>query len=1045
MRLSAIAGRYVVLLVASLVATAAMAQDAMPDTADIQRALVKHGYNVGSVDGLWGRRSINALAAFQKAEGLPATGEPDRATISRLLQPRQSGPSSSPDAVSVPAPGNANSPVLEKPASFPSPTAQAAKPAASASSELPAKSSPTSSLPAPAADQSPEAAPSRGQSFGWIIGIVASLGIIGLIARRRGGPTRAENKNSIGAGGAGRLRTSHGQHSESVPAVSAAKAVPVLSNTLQSSLDAHNAIVGRAIRRGGISVHLSKVPPKNEDAIPRDLKARATTESANTLANDMNRRLPIQNAEAERATAGQESDPDSAHQAGPSLMVRLAGSVPRHEPAPADGWIPAGHPVRIGTQFIAGGMIYVGRHLPQQGNGHQTENCLINPDLAVAMRKGDPHGVTMGYWPSYSTISAEARRSYLEWLTGPRSDPWAYIGYVFLYFYGLERRLMLESAAHDTEAVVAEVRRLLDVYGSHHSFRRYAQDLLSAHEMRNAEPPRAIVPEADVAGYDVPLQIKAALGARVRDGQEIEPDLLLAYVMSHPETSVRTPAKRALPELRELFSDAVARAYPKGFRVPVGRAKMLKSSYRACSSTFEVDIRPYGGDLPDITGRSKPIETGREIFNACVQQLDAYSRALGRLPGMTSNLAAIARLPAGYRRRRAEQLEGKPLDRIDALAKGSLPCPIEQLIVLTGLDDDGAFGRAKLKDLAAVLVAFGYGITADPAFSMRAAKLGEPVVVFPLGAEVESVLVPSAGYRKVQATIMLGMIVALADGTFDQGERRGLVARIEGATFLPEDERRRLKAELVANEHAPGRMADWMKLLKDMETADSAWVADVLVGAAAADGRVDPQEVAMLEKLFRRLGLDDASLYARLHGGLAAQAPGRDDDLELVVPAGIQPTGPAIPPPPSLGTQDGPRSRVDLSRLEAIRRETRSAAGVLADIFAEEEEVAEPTPPDAEPEDDAEAIFDGLERRYGSLLAELSEREEWTATDFEHLTRDAGLMPGAARQALNDWALDRFDELLIEGEDPIIINRHLLPLPGEPARVSPSADLRAPA
>ena len=40
----------------------------------------------------------------------------------------------------------------------------------------------------------------------------------------------------------------------------------------------------------------------------------------------------------------------------------------------------------------------------------------------------------MGYWPSYSSISPEARAAYLGWLSTGKSDPQADIGYVFLYF-----------------------------------------------------------------------------------------------------------------------------------------------------------------------------------------------------------------------------------------------------------------------------------------------------------------------------------------------------------------------------------------------------------------------------------------------------------------------------------------------------------------------------------------------------------------------------------------------------------------------------------
>lgn len=1094
-----IAGRHIVLLVAAFMATAAVAQEASPlDIMYIQRALVRQGYKVGSLDGIWGRRSAEALAAFQRAQGLPATGELDHVTISRLLQPRQAKQPSTPAAGSAQVQDDVSSPKFETLPSSPPPFADAAGSAAGAASVPPTTNAAISAPRNPVKDTSPEATASSWRGSGWLIGIVAGFGIIGLLARRRKERMRAGSKQRINASDAAWPDGSRNELPGAEPAAPMTNVAPVVSDALKSSLAIHNSNVGRVIENAGLPVRSAQVPSENEGASLSESEVAAPMAVANIptnavqeplAADDANvaqavdcpslpsesaaplsgssavplQELPTSQAGARSALGDEFKAELSAHNAkvariigerddgmSPGVQLRsslvgLIGGTRRDAPAEADGWIPVGQPVRVGTRLISGGMIYVGRRLPQQGNGHQVENCLINPDLAVAVRNGDPHGDTMGYWPSYSAISAEARKSYLDWLAGSRSEPEAYIGYVFLYFYGLERRLMLEGAAVDAEAVIKEVRRLLDVYGAHHSFRRYAQELLSAHEMRQAEPPKTIIPDVELGGYEVPLHIKAALGVRVRDGQPIEPDLLLAYVVSHPETNVRTPAKRAVSELRELFAEAVARAHPKGVRVPLGRARMLKATYHACSGTFEVDIRPYGGDLPDITGRSKPLDIGRDIFNACVDQLDDYSRALGRLPGMTPNLAAIARLPVGFRRRRAELLAGQPLSRIEALAQGGTPLPVEQLAGLVGLEDGPTFGRAKLRDLAAILASFGYGTTADPAFSMRTTKLGEAVVVFPLGAEAEAALLPSAGYRKVQATIMLGMLVASADGTFDESERRGLVARIEGATTLSVDERRRLQAELSANEHTPGRMADWMKLLKDMEATDSSWVADVLVGAAAADGRIDAQEVTMLEKLFRRLGLDEASLYGRLHGGLAGQAQGRDDDLQLVVPPGNPGTGSAIPRPPSHGETDGSRMRVNLSKLEAIRRETRSAAGVLADIFAEEEEAPDVPQLDMAPEEDGEAMFEGLERRYGSLLAELSEREEWTAADFEQLARNAGLMPRAVCQALNDWALDRFDELLIEGEDPIIISRHLLPLPGDTAAISSSADSRAPA
>jgi hypothetical protein len=261
------------------------------------------------------------------------------------------------------------------------------------------------------------------------------------------------------------------------------------------------------------------------------------------------------------------------------------------------------------------------------------------------------------------------------------------------------------------------------------------------------------------------------------------------------------------------------------------------------------------------------------------------------------------------------------------------------------------------------------------------------------------------------------------------------MARVDAATELPEAEKRRLAAELMAQASTPGRVTDWMKRLKDLEATDSERVADILVAAAAADGRIDPSEVTLLEKVFARLGLEASALYTRLHGSIAAPTGGPDDDLKIVLPAGKAPKTAFIPPP--LPADGGGRAvRVDLSRLEAIRRETRSASNVLADIFAEEEDTPEPEAIAQDVPDPAEdAIFEGLEGRYGCLLADLAERDKWTSADFEQLTRRAGLMPAAARQVLNEWSFDRFDEPVLEGEDVIIVNRYLLP---QPSLTSPS-------
>lgn len=51
---------------------------------DIQEALGTHGYRPGPLDGILGRKTAEALRAFQADNGMPATGEVTGETLSEL-------------------------------------------------------------------------------------------------------------------------------------------------------------------------------------------------------------------------------------------------------------------------------------------------------------------------------------------------------------------------------------------------------------------------------------------------------------------------------------------------------------------------------------------------------------------------------------------------------------------------------------------------------------------------------------------------------------------------------------------------------------------------------------------------------------------------------------------------------------------------------------------------------------------------------------------------------------------------------------------------
>jgi len=290
--------------------------------------------------------------------------------------------------------------------------------------------------------------------------------------------------------------------------------------------------------------------------------------------------------------------------------------------------------------------------------------------------------------------------------------------------------------------------------------------------------------------------------------------------------------------------------------------------------------------------------------------------------------------------------------------------------------------------------------------------------------------------KRVDQALLKRMFAQELERRFPKGikivGRSGRKLRLDMTPGLSVDEQCRLKAELKLYAADPSRLDEFVKKLKDVEPASRERIADTLVAMAAADGSVHPDEVRQLEKLFRIMSFDQRALYARLHEGAAsARSSSRrseSDDLPEIIPAGETVASTPIPPPPPAARKPKSAITVDSSRLQAIREETRVAAGLLAEIFADELEPAAEMSPVVENEPDTEGeLFEGLERRYGSLLLELRERGEWAASEFAHLAREAGLMPAVVFDVLNNWALDLFDELLLEDVDPVIINLELLP------------------
>ncbi len=173
----------------------------------------------------------------------------------------------------------------------------------------------------------------------------------------------------------------------------------------------------------------------------------------------------------------------------------------------------------------------------------------------------------MPYWPSYSDIDPRARATYLDWLAGGRSDERYSVGFVFLYFYGIERRFFVDSPAEEEQRVlIAETERLLSIYGTNRSVRSYLTAFLDVARLAT-EPARAMEPRFERSGYGTPLDMLVAIGRMVKARQPLSADWLLGWYATDPQTQFRTPARRAFPEFKALFAQVFDSRFPQGLKM----------------------------------------------------------------------------------------------------------------------------------------------------------------------------------------------------------------------------------------------------------------------------------------------------------------------------------------------------------------------------------------------------------------------------------------------------------------------------------------------
>jgi uncharacterized tellurite resistance protein B-like protein len=677
---------------------------------------------------------------------------------------------------------------------------------------------------------------------------------------------------------------------------------------------------------------------------------------------------------------------------------------PQLETSPNVRWISVGETIEIGGAEIAGGMFYLG--VSRRSEANSLDGCVLNPKASVARGTAGPTAGLDTYWPTYAAFSPEQRRAYLMWLASDRSDPLLHRSFGAFYLYGIERRLLVDGvngkvSLSEYEGIANELRRIQVAYPPLAQMAGIDR-LLDLVFVQSVHPGRLYKtdPRTMKGDFEVPLSIRVAFGQAAVDRAPVPPEWAIAWAMSDPAVSKRTPVSRCADEFRQLFMRKYQARFHDGITFAANKTKLKVAARTAFPALQNVQYPEFVTTLPDIAAVSGPRNKLQQLVDECCESLDAYSRFLGRNPEAQGTLEGALLLPVELWSENARQ-ELETL--VTSVATVTVVTTFGSLF--ERFKASGNLTRDKLIAFSAILGESGVAIEPDVRMTSRTPKSAEYVALYsapPTG----TVTSEDETYQTVALMVDMAAALAMADGVASDREVALIHHQIQSWVQLTQRQQTRLKARAAVQIAQPATLTTLKKRLEPLSSESKLALAALLVRTANADGFVSPGEVKMLEKLYSLLGLEPQRLYADLHGGAAAAMP--QSRVTRVPAADLSNT-----PPPAFA--------LDTARIAALQKEMAKVSALLAGVFTEEAPAVEPVQAEIEMPPASSRIL-GLDDVHSTFLRLLVSRPSWTRSELTDAASDLDLMLDGAIEMVNEASLDHWDEPLIDGEDPVEIN-----------------------
>jgi tellurite resistance protein len=656
-------------------------------------------------------------------------------------------------------------------------------------------------------------------------------------------------------------------------------------------------------------------------------------------------------------------------------------------------WVSEQETISIAGQSIRGGLFYSGALA--RSSAYRDEPSVIDPTLPVAPTSSYESWVD-SYWPQYRTSSAADRRSVLTWLAEGRKDPRAPIGLVFIYFYALERRLLddartLPDARAEVPRLIAEIDRLRRIY-THAAFQRYAGALRDLAIAMYGDPSRIqMFSGCRPGGPSTALLV--ALGRQVAEGKALSPPLAYGWARSLDDAPRAGAVVNVSDELHALFEKRYLARYGQGLIVSKPKRKLVVEHKGAALNRMTMQL---SFDVPDVRTISAPQRPLSELLNACVVELQPLIKARRREP--LDALEVAAAMPSEL----GSAYVGNALQALKTFIDGALKeqsnttILVDDLLHVASFDATAKVRRRDCVVIGTALQRLGFGMEPDVRWFGPTLSRGSRLALYRCDAGAPQTA--SANYRVAQLFMQMAVAVASADGRIDDTELQHARRHVDALSDLDAAERTRLHAHLAWLTTTKPSLTKLLTQLKTMSHDQRRVMADAAVGVAASDGRIDPDEIRTIERIYRALGLSQSEVAADVHRALTGEAKQR---------------------PSAVGS-------IDAVALARKMEETADVQKLLTSIFVDEQaelnarvvHAAIGSPHGSEGTTDA-ADIEGLDHQHSVLMRRLLDADGDTVarSTVEAWCQELGLMPEGALESVSEAAFALAGDALFDVDD----------------------------